>query len=338
MKFKRQNGLGLITMICFLLCVQLHGQEAKPLIVASASIMADMAENLVGDLAEVQTIVPIGGDPHIYEPRPSDVQLCSRADLIVQNGLTFEGWLKKLIDNSSTKAEIVVLTEGITAITSATYTNAPDPHAWMNPRNGLIYIENLNRALQKLLPKDADIIQSNYEIYKKELELLDAYIAKRWLEVPKTQRLLITSHDAFQYYGRAYNIQVEAILGTSTDAQAQTSDIYRIDELIKKNHIPAVFIESTVNPKQLEMLAKSNKIKIGGKLYSDSIGVKGSKGDSYLNMLKANTDSIVEALTQKPADITGSEPTNQNNNFYFTIALAALLLVLVGIWVKRFFS
>jgi len=251
-----------------------------------------MAKNIAGGMVNVECIVPIGGDPHLHEPTPRDAQMVNRADLIIKNGLTFEGWLNELIENSGTKAKTVRVTEGIQPIQSAEYENSADPHAWMDASLGLTYIKNIKDALSELDPDNADIYAFNYGVYKTQLEDLDQYIKTAIQKIPAQKRVLITSHDAFQYYGRAYGIRLEAILGTSTDAEAQTSDIIRLNKVIKASNVPALFVESTINPKLLKQLAKDNDIEIGGQLYADSIGDEESPAPTYIDMLKHTRLSI----------------------------------------------
>lgn len=285
-----------LALVSMLLNTALFGQNDKKLVVASASIFADMAKNIAGDLVEVKSIVPIGSDPHIYEPTPADARLVSKADLLLVNGLSFEGWLNGLIENANTKAPVVTITEGIEPI-RAVYKNSTDPHAWMSAANGLIYIENIYKALVALDPENEQTYQFNYNVYRQQLEDLDRYIMQEVKKIPESQRILITSHDAFQYYGRRYGLKLESVIGISTEAEAQTSDVIRLNKIIRKNKVPAVFIESTVNPKLLEQIATDNQVRIGGKLYSDSIGGVDSPAPSYLDMLKYNTDTIMAALS-----------------------------------------
>ena len=185
-------------------------------------------------LLDVRSVVPIGGDPHIYEPTPGDAQLVAKANLILKNGLTFEGWLNELIENSGTRATVETITEGIKPIESIKYKNSTDPHAWMDASLGLIYIENIKKALIALDPDNADVFEYNYEIYRQQLVAMDTKIATAIQSIPEQQRVLITSHDAFRYYGKRYGVRVEAILGTSTDAEAQTSDIMNLNKVIQE--------------------------------------------------------------------------------------------------------
>ena len=292
----------LLTTLFFSTLFFSFAQDNHPKIIATASMIADMAQNIVGDKFEVTTIVPIGKDPHTYEPTPSDATMVAHAKVVLKNSLTFEGWLEKLIDNSGTKAKVITVTEGIDVIESVAYANSADPHAWMSASNGLKYVENIKNAIVAFDVANKDYYEANYTAYTKKLKGLDEYIKTQVSTIPADQRILITSHDAFQYFGRRYDIRLESILGTSTDAQAQTSDIVRLNKVIKENNVPAVFIESTVNPKMLQQLANSNDITIGGSLFSDSIGDKDSDAPTYYDMLKYNTDVIVKALSRKKGD------------------------------------
>lgn len=299
--------------------------QEKPTVVATASMIWDMAKNIGGDHFNIQCIVPIGGDPHLYDPTPGDAKLVASAQLVLMNGLTFEGWLNELVDNSGTKAKSVLVTDGIQPITSITYQNATDPHAWMDVTNAYTYIENIKDAFIELLPEKAAIFEHNYNQYLAKLKELDAYIFEQINKVPKSKRILITSHDAFQYFGRHYGIQLEAILGVSTDAEVQTSDIKRLNKVIQDSQVPAVFIESTINPKLLKQIASDNNVKIGGELFADSIGGKDSDAPNYIAMLKHNTDTIVKGLLLKAND-KGME-TEEGSSSIWLYGLIGLLFI-----------
>jgi ABC-type Zn uptake system ZnuABC Zn-binding protein ZnuA len=320
-----------------LLIIAFQSQSQKSFkVVATASMIADMAENISGGLVEVKTIVPIGGDPHIYEPTPSDAALVASADLILMNGLTFEGWLKELIDNSGTKAKSILVTKGIDPIRSTQYENASDPHAWMAANNGIVYIDNITKALMALDPENARSYEFNFKMYKQQLEDMDIYIHKEVSKIPEDRRVLITSHDAFQYFGRRYGVRLESVLGTSTDADVQTSDIIRLNKVIKESGVPAVFIESTINPKLLNQIAKDNNVKIGGKLFSDSIGDEDSEAPTYLDMLKHNTDVIVAALTgDYEGDTTEENKASDENKDWIIWLAIGLLFIGAFFWVLK---
>jgi ABC-type Zn uptake system ZnuABC Zn-binding protein ZnuA len=304
----------------------LHYGQDKPLVLASASMFADMAEVISGGLVDVNVIVPIGGDPHLYEPTPADARLVTKADLILRNGLTFEGWINELIENSGTKARVVTITNGIQPIESEDYANSSDPHAWMSARNGLVYIRNVKDALVTLDPEHAEEYQFNYEIYRQQVEDLDRSIEAAIKSIPAEKRVLITSHDAFRYYGQRYGVRVEAVLGTSTDADVQTSDVIRLNEVLAATGVPAVFVESTVNPKLLQQVARDNDVIIGGSLYADSLGDEDSPASTYLKMLEHNTRTIVEGLsrnkTEAVSDLQHDSPTE--NYILYALILAIM--------------
>ncbi len=302
----------------------------KPKVVASASMIADMATQIAGELIELSTIVPIGGDPHLHEPTPRDAQIISRAQLILVNGLTFEGWIAKLINNSGTQANIVTVTQGLQPLNSIEYANSADPHAWMTAQNGQIYIQNIRDALIHLIPEHKTIIEENYVRYKNKLSELETYISKSIQTIPPAQRVLITSHDAFQYYGRHYGLQLEAIVGISTESEAQTSDIMRVNRVIQEFSIPAIFVESTINPKLIQQIAQDNQITIGGKLFADSLDEPEKPAGSYVGMLKHNTDTIVSALSiSKEKKL--SEGVQQGINWPALLVIGGCMLLTLGV-------
>ena len=314
-----------IVMCVWILSIHFLNAQEKPKVVTSVTILKDMAEMIAGDELVVQCIMPIGSDPHLHEPTPRDAKMVAAADLVLVNGLTLEGWLNELIENAGGDAEVVTVTEGIQAIESQTYKNASDPHAWMDARNGIQYIKNIKDSFVKLKPEAKEVFEFNYGVYKQQLEDLDDYIFKAINSIPERQRILITSHDAFQYYGRRYGIQLESLVGTSTDAEAQTSDMNRVNNVIRANKVPALFVESTINPKMLEQIAKDNDIVIGGHLFADSIGEEDSGAGSYYDMLKHNTDQIVNGLTNT-AEVVAKEDAIKSPSWMLWVGLAVLLL------------
>ena len=288
----------------FLLCslvVSLLAQD-KIKVISSASMFTDMAQNIMTDDFEITTIVPIGGDPHKYNARPSDATRVSKADIVIVNGLTFEGWITELIENAGTKAKIVTLTDGVTPISSLDYANSSDPHAWMDAENALIYIKNILDVCIEYKPDAKAELTANYDKYKAELIVLDQEIKDKIATIPAEKRILITSHDAFQYYGSKYGVRLEAIMGISTEAEAQTSDITRVSKVLKESNVPSVFVESTINPKMLKQIAMDNKVGIGGELFADSLDDPEKPAGTYVGMLRYNTNTIVDGLTNGPKE------------------------------------
>jgi ABC-type Zn uptake system ZnuABC Zn-binding protein ZnuA len=323
-------------VIILLLIPALATAQGKITVVSSASIFQDMAINIGGDKIEAFSIVPIGGDPHLYEPKPSDAQLVKSANIILVNGLTFEGWINKLIANSGSKAKVYTITEGVDVIKSDRYKNAADPHAWMDASNGLKYIENIKDALVKTDPKNADFYTTNYEKYKSEITALDTYIATEIKKIPEAKRMLVTSHDAFAYYGKRYNIKLNALKGISTEAETQTSDMVRVAKAIQESGVPAIFIESTINPQVIQQIARDNNVKIGGELFADSIGDQDSEGPTYVQMLRHNTDVIVLALSQNTMTATKIDSDNLENGWLIYLIVGLIMLGALVFAVTKF--
>lgn len=322
---RRSKVLFLSSVLCLAgLAAQ---SEARPLVVTSASIFADMAAVIGGDMITVESIVPIGGDPHTYEPTPSDVQLIARADAILINGLTFEGWINEMIANSGSTAAVTRITEGLEEIASEEYQNSSDPHAWMSAKNGQTYVANIRDALIRLDPKNAEAYRFNANIYGLQIADLDTYIQSQIARIPQQKRVLITSHDAFRYYGRRYGIAVEATLGTSTDADVRTQDVARLTQLIRERKIPAIFVESTVNPKLIRQIANDNGVAIGGSLYADSLGEPGGEAGTYLDMLRHNTDVIVAGLLGQSDPEAGQDTAAPYSQF---LLLGFILFIMIG--------
>jgi ABC-type Zn uptake system ZnuABC Zn-binding protein ZnuA len=315
---------------------ELHGQD-KLLVVTSASIFADMIKNVGGDLVDVKSIIPIGTDPHSYEPKASDINLMANADLVMLNGLDLEIWMSKVIRNIKiNQKKVVILTKGLQSLKSEDYANSYDPHAWMTASNGLVYIQNIKDALaDKILDEnDKSVLLKNYDIYRQSLEQLNIYSIKRIKEISANNRKLVTAHDAFQYFGREYGLQLHALQGVSPEADIRINDFQNIIKLIRANQIPAIFVESTINPKVLENLAKEASCEIGGKLYADSLSDKNGGAPDYYSLLKSNIDTIVDALTKKFSQIKTPSKSNENIILYsivFSIMVGSLLFLTLKI-------
>lgn len=317
-----------------LLSILALSARAQLNVVASTSFLKDIAHQLAPPEIEVHSIVPLGGDPHTYEATPSDAQLAADADLILVNGMTLEGWIKELIENSGTRARKVRASEGVEAIKSMEYENAVDPHAWMDLKNGKVYARNIGKALINLIPDRSKYIEDKLRDYLQRIDSLDQWIHAQIQDIPKEYRILITSHDAFQYYGRAYGLQLESVLGTSTDAEVQTKDIVRLGQVIKESQVPAIFIESTLNPKLLKQIGRDNNVKIGGELFADSLGPKDSEANTYLGMLRYDTKVIVQALKGKSKDM--DDRGEQAITYYIAYGLIAALML--GLFLTAYYK
>ncbi len=312
---------------------EIQAQGEKPQVLATTTFLADLASNVAGELAEVHSLMPVGGDPHIYDPVPGDAQKITEADLILKNGLHLEGWLDEMLENAGTSAPIITLTEGVAAIQSSDHANAFDPHAWMNVRNAMIYTENIKIALTELMPEKAAEIQANYERYRAELVELDRYIEEKIRQIPESRRVIVTSHDAFRYYGQRYGLQVESIMGTSTEADTRIEDMQHLYRVIRELKVPTIFVESTINPKQMRQLAADLGVVIGGKLFADSLGEEESGASSYTSMLRQNTDLIVQGLSR----IGDGTSEQQETDVVSLLIIMSLLIFAFGAvyWLLR---
>ena len=286
----------LTILLFFIFIFSAHGNQK---VVATTTFLADIARNIAREKLEIICMMPTGGDPHIYDPTPGDAQKIVESNLVIKNGLFLEGWLEELINNAGGQRPIIEAAEGVDSIASQVFHGSPDPHAWMDALNGIVYASNIKNAFIQLDAVNADYYNKNFDEYKKKLLELNEYIQIKINEIEEIKRVLITSHDAFSYFGKRYGMKVESALGTSTDADVQIGDINKLINVIKETGVDAVFVESTINPKLMEQLAADHGISIGGKLYADSLGDEFSGADTYLKMLKHNADVISGALKNK---------------------------------------
>lgn len=316
-----KNRLFLFLFILF--CFNVYGQPPIRL-VATTTIIEDLCRQLSTASFSVHGLLPVGADPHLYEPTIADIQVLSRADAIMQNGLSLEGWLGRAIKNTATHAQIFTLTEGIEARESEAYHGAPDPHAWMSVPNVLIYCENLHRALCRLAPQDSVALKQRYLAYCQQLNDLDKKARASFSTIPPDKRLLITSHDAFQYFGKEYGLRVESAMGTSTEADVSIEDFKKLSQLIDQTGVQAIFVESTINPQLMQNLAADKGIVIGGSLYADALGPRGSGAETYVGMFWHNCQQITTALTRHQ-----SVKASENRTFLWGIGFLALGLGLI---------
>ncbi|MBK7426694.1 MAG: zinc ABC transporter substrate-binding protein [Saprospiraceae bacterium] len=270
---------------------------AQSSVVCTNSILADIAHNIGGEEVTVLSIVPVGSDPHIYEPVPGNIQQIRNADLIILNGLNLENWLNKIIVNSGFNGISVIAADGIKDVITAPEFKSYDPHAWMNPIHGIQYARNICDGLIQLLPEKAEFFERNFAIYKRQLELLDEEIHQKFSFLSDSQRILITSHDAFRYFGYRYHLEVEPLMGISTEADLQVSDIRRISELLTNSKVKAIFVETTINPKLMQQLSHDFGVLLAAPLFADSLGDENTEAGTYIGMLSYNANTISAALS-----------------------------------------
>ena len=274
----------------------------KPKVISTSTIIADLTARVGGEEIDHQDILKPGDDPHVYEPVPADSVALEKADLILYNGYNLEPGLIKMIDSTAVKAKKVAVGEAITPLQlEKEGQKVPDPHVWGSAKNGIIMVKKIRDQLIELSPEDKEIFTENAAQLIRELENLDRWITAAIKTIPPSQRQLVTTHDAFQYYAHAYGLKVAGtLIGISTEEQPSAQTVKNLADAIKNLQVPAIFAETTINPALITTVAEEAGVKLAPQqLYSDSIGAVGTGGDSYVKMLKENTRSIVESLGGK---------------------------------------
>jgi len=267
-------------------------------VVTSFSILADMARQAGSGAVDVIGLVPPDADVHVYQPRPADMKVVAAADVLVENGLGLEGWLARLAGASGFKGTRIAAAAGVTprAMREGGGAMTDDPHAWQDPRNGVIYARNFRDGLIAADPAGAEDYRANAAAFITEIERVDAWITAQFATIPAADRRIITSHDAFGYYGARYGIALLAPQGMSTDAEPSAKAIAALVAQIKQERVRAVFIESMTDPRMAKMIARESGAVLGGTVYSDSLSPMGGPAATYLTMLRHNTALFAGAM------------------------------------------
>ncbi len=266
-------------------------------VVATFSILADFARNVGGDRIAVIALVGPNGDTHVYQPKPADAKELGDARLILENGLGLEGWIDRLIKASGTKAPVIVATNGISPQPMREEGRiAQDPHAWQSIANAKIYVANIRDALIAADPGGASVYRANAENYLGKLDALEKDVTAAIAKIPPARRQIITTHDAFGYFGTAYGFRFIAPEGVSTETEASARDVAKIIRQIKAENIPAVFLENVTDPRLVRSIAAESGAKIGGTLYSDALSSPDGPAGSYIEMMRNNIKQLSAAL------------------------------------------
>ena len=271
--------------------------EAKFKVVTTFTVIQDIAQNVAGDAATVESITKPGAEIHEYEPTPKDIVKAQSADLILWNGLNLERWFERFFQNIKDKPAVVV-TEGVTplSIYEGPYKDAPNPHAWMSPSNALIYVENIKNALVKYDPQNADTYQKNAAAYAEKIKQLDKPLREKLSQIPADQRWLVTSEGAFSYLAKDYDLKEGYLWPINAEQQGTPQQVRKLIDLVKKNHIPVVFSESTVSAKPAQQVAKESGAKYGGVLYVDSLSAADGPVPTYIDLLNVTVSTIVKGF------------------------------------------
>jgi zinc/manganese transport system substrate-binding protein len=271
--------------------------ETTTRVVATFSILADMVHQVGGASVAARSLVPTDGDPHVYEPTPADLRDILRAAVLVENGLGLEGWMKRLDQAGGFKGERVI---AAAAVEPRSFTEdsaiTTDPHAWQDPRNGVLYVRAIADGLAKAAPDRAGAIQTAAEQYTARIAATDAWIEQQFAPIPPADRRIITSHDAFGYYGARYGIELLSAEGISTEDEPSAHAIAKLIAQIRREKIHAVFLENMTDPRLARMLARESGAVLGGTVYSDALSPPTGPAATYLAMLRHNTTLFVQPM------------------------------------------
>jgi len=280
--------------------------SGAPKVVASTTQLADLARNVAGDRTEVDGILAANSDPHEYEPKPSDAEALSGADLVLESGGDVDLWMDDVVDSSGTDAPVVKL---IDSMRTRSADGETDPHWWQDPRNAVIAVDQIRDHLISIDPDGRATYEQNARHYTDQITKLDHQIAACWDRVPTDERKLVTSHDALGYYADRYGIDVvgSTIPALTTQAEPSAGETAELVDLIRSEHVNAVFPEVGVSAALEQAVADETGATVGGQLYADSLGPDGSEGASYLGALAANTKTLIDGMTagRVSCDVSG---------------------------------
>ncbi len=273
-------------------------RAASPLrVVASFSILADMTATIGGDAISIATLVPVDGDAHVWQPRPADLKTLHAADMLVENGLGLEGWIGRMAQAAEFRGARVTASRAVKPRTmTEDGRRITDPHAWQDPRNGVLYTQAIADGLVRAAPAQAEAIRARASAYAAEIAATDSWIAEQFAPIPPAKRRIITSHDAFGYYAARYGITMQGVQGISTEGEPSARDIAKLIAQIKATGIRAVFVENMTDPRIATTVAREAGAVVGGQVFSDALSPPDGPAGTYLKMLRHNTTLFVGAM------------------------------------------
>jgi manganese/iron transport system substrate-binding protein len=301
---RRGVSFGLALLVLAGLNVQRHSalaegvRSGKPFrVVTTFTVIQDMAQNVAGTAAVVESITKPGAEIHDYQPTPLDIVRAQAADLVLWNGFNLERWFEKFFQNVK-DVPSVVLSEGIEplGIREGPYAGKPNPHAWMSPTNALVYVENIRKALVKYDPANAEVYNRNAQAYSAKIKAIDEPLRKRLASIPENQRWLVTSEGAFSYLARDYNMREAYLWPINADEMGTPQQVRKVIDLVRKHKIPVVFSESTVSDKPARQVARETGARYGGVLYVDSLSAANGPVPTYLDLLRVTVETIVKGF------------------------------------------
>ena len=291
---------GLLAALAVLLTASMHAQAAEKLkVVTTFTVIADIARNVAGDAATVESVTKPNAEIHNYQPTPGDILRARDADLVLWNGLNLEQWFERFLNNLGDVPGIVV-SDGVEpmGIAEGPYTGKPDPHAWMSPSDVAVYVDNIRRAMSEHDPDNADIYQANADAYLAEIAALVEPLRAALDSIPDEKRWLVTSEGAFSYLARDFGLRELYLWPINADSQGTPQQVRKVIDAVREHDIPVVFSESTVSDKPARQVARETGARYGGVLYVDSLSDPDGPVPTYLDLLKVTTNTIVEGLTQ----------------------------------------
>ncbi len=265
--------------------------------VTTFTVIADIAQNVAGDAAIVESITKPGAEIHDYQPTPKDIVRAQNADIILWNGLNLERWFERFLNDVKDVPNIVV-SEGVTplSIYEGPYTGKPNPHAWMSIENALIYVENIRKAFVKIDPENAEIYNKNADAYSEKLRSIKTTLNKTLSRIPENQRYLVTSEGAFSYLAKDFNLKELYLWPVNADQQGTPQQVRELIDTVRENNIPVIFSESTISDKPARQVAQETDALYGGVLYVDSLSKPGGKVPTYIDLLNVTTQTIANGF------------------------------------------
>lgn len=291
--------IGLVAYSVIQLRTTKHATDKKQ-VLTTFTVLADMAKNIAGDRADVDSLTKPGAEIHGYEPTPQDLVRLQKADIVLDNGMNLEKWAEKLYQNIGDVPH-VTLTDGIEPlpIAEGPYKDKPNPHAWMSPKNALTYVDNIEKALSDIDSGNAQYYQQNAAAYKAQIEAVDRTLKNGLSELPESNRYMISCEGAFSYLIRDYGLKQGYLWPINADAQGTPQQIRSVVEMVRENKVPAVFCESTVNDKAQRQVAQESGARFGGVFYVDSLSGADGPTPTYLKLLEYNARTLIEGLQSK---------------------------------------
>jgi zinc/manganese transport system substrate-binding protein len=277
------------------------GAAAAPPVqaVASFSILADWVREVGGDRVQVTSLVGPNGDVHVYEPTPRDARAVAAADIVFVNGLGFEGWIDRLVKSSGSAAKVVTASTGVAVLSNRRFDrrgSVPDPHAWHSVANASVYVGNVADGLCGVDAAGCPVYRANAARYRASLDTLDRWIRSEIGSLPAARRRVITSHDAFAYFGREYGVVFIAPQGVSTESEPSAGEVARLIRDVRRQSAGALFVENISDPRLIAQIARETGLRPGGKLYSDALSDSAGEAASYLAMMRHNVTALLAAM------------------------------------------